>query len=177
MRTSDFPSFSRVLQADRMNGFTLVEILVVLLIISILVGVTASRLPSFVDKSDIDAEARRLELLLNMARSEAALDSVEFGFELTDDGYRFLRFDGSTQRWLSNEAPYQARRLQEGLSLDLQLSSSELSFASKNLPAVLILSSGETTPVSLILESSRGHRRILKTDGYGAFAWLEDNGE
>ncbi|MDZ7686482.1 MAG: type II secretion system minor pseudopilin GspI [Gammaproteobacteria bacterium] len=41
-------------------------------------------------------------------------------------------------------------------------------------PAVLLLSSGETTPFELTLAMDRGERqRTLGTDGYGAVEWLE----
>ena len=157
------------------QGFTLIEILVVLLIVSVLVGITVPSLPGFVDTADYDLEARRLELLLNMARGEAILDSVEFGFDLTDDGYEFLCYDESVQRWRRQESPYQTRQLPDGLSLDLRVLNSEFNLKGESLPTVLILSSGETTPVTMTLESRGEYRRILNTDGYGPFRWLEDD--
>ena len=175
MLTSNFRNFSYKLAVNSGRGFTLVEILVVLLIVTVLVGITVPRLPFFVGSADFDFEARRLELLLNMARSEAALDYVEFGFDLTDDGYEFVRYDAATQRWRRQEPPYQTRKLPEGLGLDLEVSRSDINLKGANLPAVLILSSGETTPVSIILKSNGQHRRILKTNGYEPFFWLDDN--
>ena len=157
------------------QGFTLIEILVVLLIVTVLVGITVPRLPGFVDTADFDMEARRLELLLNMARSEAVMDSVEFGFDLTDNGYEFLLYDDSVRRWRRQESPYQARQLPEGLMLDMRLSESDFNLEGGDLPAVLILSSGETTPVNLTFESHGQYRRVLKTDGYEPFTWVEDN--
>ena len=175
MPTSNFQSCKRALPVNPGQGFTLIEILVVLLIVSVLVGITVPSLPGFVDTADYDLEARRLELLLNMARGEAILDSVEFGFDLTDDGYEFLCYDESVKRWRRQESPYQARQLPDGLSLDLRVSNSEFNLQGESVPSVLILSSGETTPVTMTLESRGEYRRILKTDGYGPFRWLEDD--
>ena len=175
MLISNFRSFKRGLGMSPNQGFTLVEILVVLLIVTILVGITVPRLPGFIETADFDLEARRLELLLNMARSEAVLDSMEFGFDLTDYGYEFLLYDDSIKRWRRQEAPYQPRRLPEGLTLDIQVVESDFNLEGENQPTVLILSSGETTPVNIIIESDGQYLRILKTDGYEPFKWLEDN--
>ena len=177
MLTSSFRNFNCVSGENRIYGFTLIEILVVLLIVTVLVGVTVPRLPGFVDSADLDLEARRLELLLNMARSEAALDYVEFGFDLTDNGYEFVRYDPAVQRWRRQESPYHARELPEGLGLELEVSSSDFDLEAENLPAVLILSSGETTPVSITLRSDGRYHRILKTNGYEPFAWVQDNAD
>ena len=176
MLTSNFQTSNRLLLVNPGQGFTLIEILVVLLILTVLVGIAIPRLPSFVDTADFDLEARRLELLLNMARNEAALDYVEFGFDLTNNGYEFVRYDAAAQRWLHQDPPYQARKLPEGLRLDLELSRSDFNLEGDSLPAVLILSSGETTPASITLKSDRQYRRTLRTDGYGPFTWLKDNG-
>ena len=175
MLISNFRSFKRGLGMSPNQGFTLIEILVVLLIVTILVGISVPRLPGFIETADFDLEARRLELLLNMARSEAVLDSMEFGFDLTDYGYEFLLYDDSIKRWRRQEAPYHPRRLPEGLKLDIQVVESDFDLEGENQPAVLILSSGETTPVKIIIESDGHYLRILKTDGYEPFKWLEDN--
>ena len=74
-RTSGFQSSKLHLKDISLGGFTLLEILIVLLMVSVLVGVTVPNLPAVVDTADYDLEARRLELLLNMARGEAVLDS------------------------------------------------------------------------------------------------------
>jgi general secretion pathway protein H len=145
------------------QGFTLIEILVVLLIVTVLAGITVPSLPGFVDTADYDLEARRLELLLNMARSEAVLDSAEFGFDLTDGGYEFLRYDESAQRWRRQDSPYQARRLLNGLKLDLRVSNQGFNLRGESLPTVLILSSGETTPVTMTLESDGEYRQIRES--------------
>ena len=116
-RTSGFQSSKLHFSDISLGGFTLLEILIVLLMVSVLVGVTVPNLPAVVDTADYDLEARRLELLLNMARGEAVLDSVEYGFDLTEQGYEFFRYDDTLQRWRRQESPFQARRLPDSLRL------------------------------------------------------------
>jgi general secretion pathway protein H len=154
------------------KGFTLIEILVVLLIITILAGVTIARLPAVSKNADFETETRRLELLFSMAHQESILDSTEFGFRLTDDGYKFLKFDDGSQSWTDAENPFQERSLPDDLKLVIKADSDGFSLLGENLPPVLILSSGENTPFRLILQSRlQETSRTLMSEGYGEFVW------
>ena len=154
------------------KGFTLIEILVVLLIITVLAGVTIARLPAFAENADFETETRRLQLLFNMAHQESILDSAEFGFRLTDDGYKFLKFDDGSQSWKDAENPFQERSLPDDLKLVVRAENEGFSLLGENLPPVLILSSGENTPFRLILESRlQDTSRTLRSEGYGEFVW------
>ena len=156
------------------KGFTLIEILVVLLIVTILAGVTIARLPTFSRNADFETETRRLQLLFNMARQESILDSTEFGFRLTDEGYKFLKFDDGSQSWKDAESPFQMRSLPDELRLVIEADSKGFSFLGENLPPILILSSGENTPFRLILQSKlQRASRTLMSEGYGEFVWDE----
>jgi len=70
-------------------GFTLVEILVVMVIIGITLGMASlNAIPS--PRQDLDNEAKRLTLLLQLARDEAIVRNREVAFEATPDHYRFI---------------------------------------------------------------------------------------
>ena len=154
------------------KGFTLIEILVVLLIITVLAGVTIARLPTFAQNAEFETEIRRLELLFNMAHQESILDSTEFGFRLTDDGYKFLKFDDGSQSWTDAESPFHERSLPDDLNLVIRADNDDFNLMGENLPPVLILSSGENTPFRLILQSRlQDTSRTLMSEGYGEFAW------
>ena len=160
------------------RGFTLIEILVVLLIVTIMTGLVVTQLPAFAVASDVDRETRRLELLLNMARSEALLDSSEFGFRRTDKGYEFLRFDDASLSWRSADSPFQARRLDDSVRMTLRAQQGEYDLPGEGLPPVLILSSGEMTPFKVILSSPDGQiENIIEADAYGSIEWREDTAE
>ncbi len=154
------------------QGFTLIEILVVLLIITVLAGVTIARLPAFSQNAAFETETRRLELLFNMAHQASILDSMAFGFRLTDDGYKFLKFDDGSQRWTDAESPFQERTLPDGLKLVIKADNDGFSLLGENLPPVLILSSGENTPFQIILQSRlQETSKTLRSEGYGEFVW------
>lgn len=70
-------------------GFTLVEILVVMVIIGITLGMASlNAIPS--PRQDLENEAKRLTLLLQLARDEAIVRNKQVAFEATPDRYLFL---------------------------------------------------------------------------------------
>jgi general secretion pathway protein H len=73
-------------------GFTLIEVLVVLLIISIMLGIVGVNLMR--DPQDLAREeADRLALLLQAAQQEAVLQGQVYAVAISENSYRFLRLD------------------------------------------------------------------------------------
>ena len=52
---------------SRTTGFTLIEILVVLLIVSIMSGLVIANMPSMTRTADFETEVKRLQLVLELA--------------------------------------------------------------------------------------------------------------
>lgn len=74
------------------RGFTLIEVVVVLLIITIILGIVGVNLTR--SRSDVVRdEAQRLAVVLQNAQQEAILEGRPLGFAFTADGYRFLRLN------------------------------------------------------------------------------------
>jgi len=73
----------------RGSGFTLVEIMVVMVIIGLTLGLAAlNAIPS--PRQDLEKEAQRLALLLQLARDEAIVRNRLVAFEADSEHYRFL---------------------------------------------------------------------------------------
>ena len=134
------------------QGFTLLELLVVLLIVGIIVsfaGLSIGQRSSRV----VHDEAERLNGLFQMASDEAVMDGRELAVEFAKDGYRFLELN-QDNKWVSVEKDnlFRERELPPDIKLDLVIEGAEASFKDKkNLPKVFVLSSGELTPFKLTL--------------------------
>lgn len=99
------------------RGFTLIELVVVLLIITIILGMVGVQLTR--DESDIvREEAQRLALVLQNAQQQAILEGRPYAFALTDAGYRFMRL-GDKNRLVPIEADeiLAPRRLPRAITL------------------------------------------------------------
>src|SRR5690606_11760242 len=71
-------------------GFTLIELVVVLLILTIVLRMIGIRLTRDV-RDTVRDEAERLALALQSAREQASLEGRPYAFALTDEGYQLLR--------------------------------------------------------------------------------------
>ena len=160
------------------TGFTLIEILVVLFIVSIMSGLVVANLPSFTRTQDFDTEARRLEVLLGMAREHAIVQAVEMGFTVEDDGYSFYYYDEIARSWAQmQQAPFGVRKLPETITLSLEIVGKGFSLADNEDakgPKLLLLSSGETTPFELEILQQPDLSKRLQSDGYSDIEWVED---
>ncbi|HDR9491233.1 GspH/FimT family pseudopilin [Burkholderia stabilis] len=84
------PGKSRMLAPRRAAGFTLLEMLVVLVIVGLLVAVVTLA-PSRNRRTDLAEEAQRLANLLESAGDEAQVRSMPIAWQPVGGGYRFVQ--------------------------------------------------------------------------------------
>ncbi|HEY3785910.1 MAG TPA: prepilin-type N-terminal cleavage/methylation domain-containing protein [Steroidobacteraceae bacterium] len=103
------------------SGFTLVEILVVVVIIAIIsLGVLLSVSLTGRDQ-ELEHESDRLLSLVNYAREQAELQTREYGLIFHDDGYQFLAYDPRRGHWreVYEDEALRQRKLPDGLDVTL----------------------------------------------------------
>jgi type II secretion system protein H len=106
---------------SRSAGFTLIEILVVVLIIGIVsAGVLLSVNLTGRDH-ELEKESDRLLTLVNYAREQAELQTREYGIIFHDDGYQFLAYDARRGIWreVYEDDILRQRKLPDGLDFKL----------------------------------------------------------
>jgi general secretion pathway protein H len=159
------------LARPRASGFTLLELLVVIVIVSILFTLTTLAIRSSSPEEQIKDEALRLDRLLQLAQEEAILKGEEYGLEFRPDGYRFLRYVDFVWQPLDSDRQLRRRELPPDMKIEVEIEQIEILMGAdksnkesigtatdaatdnekemkkdKLKPQVFLLSSGEITP-------------------------------
>lgn len=92
------------------RGFTLLEVLVVLVLVGVLVTFAAASLRGPDPAEQLREETERLRALLQLASDEALVRTRTYGLRLTPAGYAFAIYDGAAWKTI-DERPLQPRRL------------------------------------------------------------------
>jgi len=147
----------------RSKGFTLVEILVVIVIMAVVISITVLSVSSTGRDSQLDEESRRIEGLVGLLHERALLEGRDFGLRIEPAAYEFVVYDSRRDRWmmLDQEREFRHRDLPKGITFQLQLDSQtvvikpidrNLSSGDQPNPQVAIAASGEGTPFRLTLQ-------------------------
>lgn len=176
---------------SRATGFTLIEILVVLVVVSMLVALATFTLGGNSKRRDLDNEAEQIFLLMQTVSEQAVLNNTEFGLVMEEDQYQFLAYDQQTGTWKpSRERIFRQRPLPEWLVVTEYIANDAPRLARKSdrdsdrdsddnqpVPDVVLFSSGETTPFEfeLTLGSAGGtggdYVHSISSDGVSPLQW------
>lgn len=151
------------------TGFTLLEVMLVLLLIGILASAVVMSFSSDSREEQLQQETEQFQQVFQFVAEQAMMKQQEWGLYTEPSGYAFMYYDG--EKWHLAAEPKSLRRtLPDNIRLQLELDGlpgAETNLLSKLeweqgddeqqqdektpvLPKVFILSSGEISPFKLI---------------------------
>jgi len=150
----------------RATGFTLLEILVVLVIIGVMVSMATLSIGLLGSDAQVEEETRRVWAVIRQAREEAELQAIDVAVFVGTSDYEFLRFDTRRNEWapIVEDKLYAPRTLPEGLRFRLWMENREIVLKpglpdrakkeenQKWPPQLTVLSSGDVVPFELQIE-------------------------
>jgi len=156
-------------------GFTLIEILVVVVIIGVLAAGMMLSITLTGRDPELEKESDRLLALFTYAREQAELQTREFGVMFQDDGYEFLTYDTRRGMWrdVFEDDALAPRKLPDGLDFKLVVDARPVVLkrpkdATDKTPQVMIFSNGDLSAFVATLERDGGLRSVtLKEDDKG----------
>jgi type II secretion system protein H len=106
---------------SRSRGFTLIEIMVVVIIIGVISAAVLLSVNLTGRDQDLEKESNRLLTLVNYAREQAEMQTREYGVIFHDDGYQFLAYDSRRGLWreIYEDEILRLRKLPSGLDVKL----------------------------------------------------------
>ena len=175
------------MRVGRQVGFTLIEMMVVLIIIGIIVSVMVISVKTDDIQEHMELELNRMYTLLNLAREEAILQGQVMALAIGEDRYRFEIRDQEKNKWtpIQDDRVFRERMTVPGtvfaLVIDDQEKKTKKDFKLKlssepddetpeddEFQRVLIEPSGEINPFELILrkeDESLELKLVMDADG------------
>jgi general secretion pathway protein H len=142
-------------KTTRQRGFTLLELLVVVVLVAILTGTVILGFTGADTEQRLRGSAEQMAYAIELARQYALQRNREWGLYVEPDSVRFAEFDPEQRTWVEQTVrPFGETQVMDNVTLRVESEAlNELpNEDEEELPRVMLFSSGEVTPFTLYLE-------------------------
>jgi len=136
----------------RTQGFTLLELLIVLVILGITVSFTVLSFGLKNPRDELKEHGQRIAALMQLAAEESILLGTELAMQFDNNGYSFLNLKNDQWLEIENDSIFRKRELPEHIAIDVSIEGSTTS-GNEFGGRVYFFSSGEASPFTLTLTS------------------------
>lgn len=161
------------------QGFTLIEILVVVVIVSILTVLGVGMISSGSVERNLQQHGKRIKASIQYVCDQATLQNIPHGIKFSQAGYAFTHY--VNQEWLDLMAQQSVigKELTDGSLFALRIDGQELVLTEEigDIPEIVCDSSGQLTPFELIIsDATNQHFYQLKTTDFWQIEgqWLDE---
>ena len=164
----------------RLRGFTILEILVVVAVISVIASTILLNTDLGDPQKELERHATDIGKTLTLLHQEAIINDRNFALSLRPGGYSVLQFDGSN--WIASEDRFLkglARNYayEDELIIDNQIVNVEKPDENSAEPHILVLASGEMTGFDWIIADRDSESKVrLRANMLGQIS-IEDESE
>ncbi|KTC73470.1 Tfp pilus assembly protein FimT [Legionella bozemanae] len=155
--TQQFSSVAKVPKRSN-QGFTLIEILIVLVIIGITFGFALLAFGDFGESRRILFSAEQLVNTLRLAQQQAILGTNTLGLRIDNNGYQvFQLYNNAQWKPISDKGVFKMTYFPQDTRIILKTSNS----TPAGVPPVIIFASGDMTPFTLSFGSKQDNNLAL----------------
>lgn len=142
------------------RGFTLIEILIVIVIVGITAGFALIAFGDFGASRKIMFSADQFANNIRLAQQQAILESSTLGVRVNNRGYQILKFNNQSQ-WspISNKGIFKVNYFPPNTVITLKTNNKPLQGA----PAIVINSSGDITPFTMSFGTNKDDTLTILT--------------
>jgi len=137
----------------RSQGFTLLELLIVLVILGITLSFAVLSFGLKDSQSELKQQGTQLAALMQLASEESILLGQEIALQFNDEGYYFLNLKDDKWLEIKDDQVFRKRNIPTNIQVNLSVEGISISNENALEERIYFFSSGESSPFELTLSA------------------------